>query len=124
MQSPKSPGVKKSTSKWESSRKASAGKKAVGKTKIIQKQKKQKLFTEETSFDSKDNNSEVEDDTDQEEDQSSTKLLPSSLLQDHFSTPFKLLFNPDNYDDSREAAKALFELLIQPYPIDKFYRFI
>lgn len=91
---------------------------------MIQKQKKQKLFTEETSFDSKDNNSEVEDDTDQEEDQSSTKLLPSSLLQDHFNTPFKLLFNPDNYDDSREAAKALFELLIQPYNIDKFYRFI
>ena len=37
--------------------------------------------------------------------------------------PFKELFLLDQYKDSRSSARALFELLIQPYPSDKFFRY-
>ncbi len=38
------------------------------------------------------------------------------------TTPFIELFNPQRYNDSLEAAKALFEMVIKPCPIDQFFR--
>ena len=35
---------------------------------------------------------------------------------------FKSHFRADDYDDSREAAKSLFSLLIKPFVVDKFFR--
>ena len=37
--------------------------------------------------------------------------------------PFKSLFNLEDHDDSREAAHALFALLIGPQSVDKFFRY-
>ena len=39
-------------------------------------------------------------------------------------TSFKDLFNPDEYSDSGCAARALFELLINPYPLNTFFEYV
>ena len=39
------------------------------------------------------------------------------------SQPFKSQFNLEDYNDSREAARALFALVIKPYSVDKFFRY-
>ena len=36
--------------------------------------------------------------------------------------PFSTLFDPESYSDSREAALELFKLLINPLPIDTFFK--
>ncbi len=35
--------------------------------------------------------------------------------------PFRLQFKPDEFDDSREAAKELVRLIINPAPIEQFF---
>lgn len=39
-------------------------------------------------------------------------------------TPFIELFDPDCCQDSLEAAKALFEMVIKPCPVDKFFSYV
>lgn len=41
-----------------------------------------------------------------------------------FDVPFKNQFKPDQYEDSRAAGKALFQLLIYPFSCDKFRKYL
>ncbi len=36
-------------------------------------------------------------------------------------TSFFELFDPESFDDSRASARALFEMLIKPCPVDTFF---
>lgn len=47
----------------------------------------------------------------------------SSSIPSVDDCPFIQLFNPDDYDDSADAGRALFELLMQPYALDEFFRY-
>ena len=40
------------------------------------------------------------------------------------SSSFKSQFNVKSYKDSRDAASELFRLLIDPYPVKKFFRYL
>ena len=46
-----------------------------------------------------------------------TRIVKSTNLD----IPFLQQFNPENYHDSRVAAKELFKLLISPVEVDQFY---
>lgn len=47
---------------------------------------------------------------------------PEYKITPDIDIPFKEQFHPDRYKDSRNAAGALFELLIHPYSPDEFLK--
>lgn len=54
------------------------------------------------------------------EDEFVENLSLSSEVKD---LPFFDMFDPSSYSDSRAAAQDLFKLLINPLPMDKFFRY-
>ena len=73
------------------------------------------------SFSSIEEDSEEQDDDTEslnsEEEEGKERFVPT------FDVPFKTQFKPDQYEDSRAAGKALFQLLIYPCLPDKFYKY-
>ena len=114
------------TSKWKgksSKSGKSSGKKKGSKVPTIKKKKRASVDKEEESSASLD--------VDELEMSGSVNDLgpESASLQEHpgaitLDTPFYSQFNPESYSDSCEAAKDLFRMLINPLPIDKFFRYI
>ncbi|XP_019864286.1 PREDICTED: bifunctional lysine-specific demethylase and histidyl-hydroxylase NO66-like [Amphimedon queenslandica] len=70
--------------------------------------------------------SSIEEEEESEEQADDTESLSSDEGKEgcvpNFDVPFKNQFKPDQYEDSRAAGKALFQLLIYPFSCDKFYK--
>ena len=58
---------------------------------------------------------------------SSANELSARIRRDssaNLNIPFLEQFCPESYQDSREAARELFKLLISPVDIDQFYKYV
>ena len=83
--------------------------------------RKRVLLKDNSSLDEEEEEREADTVSDTEDSSQTTNnsvTTPSVV----FDKPFKEWFDPDGFSDSRSAGTALFELLIKPYPVEKFYK--